>query len=107
MKALCPKAWLINFANPSGMVTEAIIRYGKWVKVVGLCNVLVMVKMGESEILGVFKEDLIYKFAGVNHFHWHKKKKKNGEDITLDLIDKLYEENSGLPKNIFDVAFYK
>ncbi len=30
MKVLCPDAWLINFANPSGMVTEAIIRYGCW-----------------------------------------------------------------------------
>ena len=107
MKALCPKAWLINFANPSGMVTEAIIRYGKWDKVVGLCNVPVMAKMGESETLGVPKEDLIYKFAGVNHFHWHKVANKDGEDITLDLIDKLYEENSGLPKNIFDADFYK
>ena len=107
MKVLCPDAWLINFANPSGMVTEAIIRYGKWDKVIGLCNVPVMAKMGESDTLGIPKEDLIYKFAGVNHFHWHKVADKNGKDITLDLIDKLYEENSGLPKNIFDVAFYK
>lgn len=107
MKVLCPDAWLINFANPSGMVTEVIIRYGKWDKVIGLCNVPVMAKMGESDTLGIPKEDLIYKFAGVNHFHWHKVADKNGKDITLDLIDKLYEENSGLPKNIFDVAFYK
>ena len=107
MKVLCPDAWLINFANPSGMVTEAIIRYGKWDKVICLCNVPVMAKMGESDTLGIPKEDLIYKFAGVNHFHWHKVADKNGKDITLDLIDKLYEENSGLPKNIFDVAFYK
>ena len=26
MKRLCPNAWLINFANPSGMVTEAVVR---------------------------------------------------------------------------------
>ena len=39
MKRLCPNAWLINFANPSGMVTEAVIKYGGWKKTIGLCNV--------------------------------------------------------------------
>lgn len=107
MKRLCPNAWLINFANPSGMVTEAILRYGKWEKVIGLCNVPVMAKMGESETLGVSKEDLIYKFAGLNHFHWHKVADKNGNDLTPVLIDKLFGENNGLPKNIHDVPFYK
>lgn len=107
MKRVCPDAWLINFANPSGMVTEAVLRYGNWEKVVGLCNVPVMAKMGEAETLGISKEDLIYKFAGVNHFHWHKVANKNGEDITSYLIDKLFEENVGLPKNIYDVPFYK
>ncbi|WP_248621919.1 6-phospho-beta-glucosidase [Enterococcus cecorum] len=105
MKRLCPNAWLINFANPSGMVTEAVLRYGKWKKVIGLCNVPVTAKMGESEVLGVKPEDLIYKFAGVNHFHWHKVANKQGEDITLELIHRLIEKNSGLPSNIFDVPF--
>lgn len=105
MKRLCPNAWLINFANPSGMVTEAVLRYGKWKKVIGLCNVPVTAKMGESEVLGVQPEDLIYKFAGVNHFHWHKVANKQGEDITLELIHRLIEKNSGLPSNIFDVPF--
>ena len=39
MKELCPDAWLVNFTNPSGMVTEAVMRFGKWDKVIGLCNV--------------------------------------------------------------------
>ncbi|MDO5110318.1 MAG: 6-phospho-beta-glucosidase, partial [Erysipelotrichaceae bacterium] len=32
MKELCPDAWLINFTNPSGMVTEAAIKWGGWKK---------------------------------------------------------------------------
>lgn len=107
MKRLCPDAWLINFTNPSGMVTEAIRRYGKWEKVIGLCNVPVMAMMVEPEMLGVKKEDLIYKFAGLNHFHWHKVADKNGKDITMKLIDKMYEGDSGLPQNIWDVPFFK
>lgn len=29
MSKLCPNAWMINFTNPAGMVTEALLRYGK------------------------------------------------------------------------------
>ncbi|MGX7352441.1 diacetylchitobiose-6-phosphate hydrolase [Enterococcus canis] len=107
MKRLCPDAWLVNFANPSGMVTEAVVRYGKWDKVIGLCNVPVMAMMTEPEMLGVEKDDLIYKFAGLNHFHWHKVGYKDGRDATMDIIDKLYAEDNGLPKNIFDVPFFR
>ena len=107
MKRLCPNAWLINFANPSGMVTEAVIRYGKWDKVIGLCNVPVMAMMTEPTMLGKKKEELIYKFAGLNHFHWHKVADNKGNDRTAELIDRLYDEDNGLPKNIFDIPFFK
>lgn len=107
MKRLCPDAWLVNFTNPSGMVTEAVVRYGKWDKVVGLCNVPVMAMMVEPELLGVKTEDLIYKFAGLNHFHWHKVADTNGKDVTLEIINKMYEGDAGLPTNIHDIPFYK
>jgi 6-phospho-beta-glucosidase len=107
MKRLCPDAWLINFANPSGMVTEAVVRYGKWDKVIGLCNVPVMATMIEPALIGKEPDELIYKFAGLNHFHWHKVADAHGNDVTMDIIDKMYEEDNGLPKNIFDVPFYR
>ncbi|CQR25235.1 6-phospho-beta-glucosidase [Streptococcus varani] len=107
MKRLCPNAWLINFANPSGMVTEAVLRYGKWDRVVGLCNVPVMAKKVEAEMLNQPAEDLIYKFAGLNHFHWHKVADRAGNDVTPQVIEKLYEEENGLPKNIHGVPFFR
>ena len=107
MKRLCPNAWLINFANPSGMVTEAVVRYGKWDRVIGLCNVPVMATMIEPALIGKEPDELIYKFAGLNHFHWHKVTDSHGNDVTMDIIDKMYEEDNGLPKNIFDIPFYK
>ena len=107
MKRLCPNAWLINFANPSGMVTEAVVRYGKWARVIGLCNVPVMATMIEPALIGKEPDELIYKFAGLNHFHWHKVTDSHGNDVTMDIIDKMYQEDNGLPKNIFDVPFYR
>lgn len=107
MKRLCPNAWLINFANTSGMVTEAVVRYGKWDRVIGLCNVPVMATMIEPALIGKEPDELIYKFAGLNHFHWHKVTDSHGNDVTMDIIDKMYQEDNGLPKNIFDVPFYR
>lgn len=107
MKRLCPDAWLINFTNPAGMVTEAIHRYGKWDRVIGLCNVPVNAMMIEPGLIGKKDGELIYKFAGLNHFHWHRVSDLEGNDVTLELIDRLMDEDNGLPKNIFDVPFYK
>jgi 6-phospho-beta-glucosidase len=95
MKELCPNAWLVNFTNPSGMVTEAVVRYGKWDRVMGLCNVPVMATMTEPKALGVEKEDLIYKFAGLNHFHWHKVADKKGNDVTYKVIDAMFDKDAG------------
>lgn len=107
MKRLCPDAWLINFTNPAGMVTEAIVRYGKWDKVMGLCNVPVGAMMMEPKMLDTTLDQLVYKFAGLNHFHWHRVTNSDGEDVTLKIIDKMYSEDAGLPANIFDVAFFR
>lgn len=107
MKELCPNAWLVNFTNPSGMVAEAVVRYGKWDKVIGLCNVPVGAMMSEPEMLGLTLDDLTYKFAGLNHFHWHKVFDNNGKDVTATIIDKMYSEDAGIPKNIHAVPFMR
>ncbi|HDR7891096.1 TPA: 6-phospho-beta-glucosidase [Bacillus toyonensis] len=107
MKELCPNSWLINFTNPSGMVTDAIIRYGKWEKIIGLCNVPVNAMIAEPELIGKNLDELIYTFAGLNHFHWHRVKDLTGNDVTSEIIDKLYDGDSGIPSNIFDVPFFK
>ncbi len=38
IRELCPDAWLVNFTNPSGIITETILKHGG-VKAIGLCNV--------------------------------------------------------------------
>ena len=108
MKELCPNAWLINFTNPSGMVTEAVLRYGKWEKIIGLCNVPVGAMMAEPETIGKTVDKLIYKFAGLNHFHWHRVFDINGNEVTQDIINAMYEgKDGGIPANIHDVPFFK
>lgn len=107
MKELCPDAWLINFTNPSGMVTEAVLRYGRWEKVIGLCNGPIGDMMKEPALVGRKPEEFIYRFGGLNHFYWHKIYDLDGRDITLELIDQLCDPDgkSIVPANIFDVKF--
>lgn len=108
MKELCPNAWLINFTNPSGMITEAIRNYGGWERVIGLCNVPVMAMMTEPAMIGKTLDELTYKFAGIDHFHWHRVWDNTGREVTMDLIDKMTSgDDAGLPKNIFDVQFFR
>lgn len=92
MKELCPNAWLINFTNPSGMITEAAIKVGGWAKTIGLCNVPIGAIASSNAVMGYseFDTTLFYKFAGLNHFHWHRVWDKKGAEITDYLIDQVY-----------------
>ncbi|QZN75494.1 6-phospho-beta-glucosidase [Paenibacillus sp. DR312] len=103
MKELCPDAWLINFTNPAGMVTEAVLRYGKWDKVIGLCNVPIMSTKIESAVLEKPEEELFFKFAGINHLHWHKIYDKSGQDLTLEAIDKMYGPEAKVDKMVENI----
>lgn len=108
MKELCPNAWLINFTNPSGMVTESVMRYGHWDKVIGLCNVPVGAMMKEPETIGKTLDELVYKFAGLNHFHWHRVFDLDGNEVTQQIIDAMYEgKDAGIPANIHDMPLIK
>ena len=53
MQKLCPQAWLINFTNPAGMVTEAVLRYTNFKRVIGLCNVPIGMVNGIAKIMNV------------------------------------------------------
>jgi len=105
MKLQCPNAWLINFTNPSGIITEAIIKHFGWEKCIGLCNVPVIAMMNEPKGIGMQSSQLNYQFAGLNHFHWHKVFDQAGKDITGQLIDHINEKNGGTPANIYQAEF--
>lgn len=68
MEELCPDAWLINFTNPAGIVTEAILRHTNFKRAIGLCNVPVNMVAGFANILGVEEERVTMEIQGVNHF---------------------------------------
>lgn len=106
MAELCPNAWMINFTNPAGMVTEALLRYGKNKKVIGLCNVPIGMEKAVAKVLGVEHDRIRMNFAGLNHMVFGTEVFVDGEDKTEELIDALANgEISQIVKNISDFSW--
>jgi 6-phospho-beta-glucosidase len=109
METLCPNAWLINFTNPAGMVTEAILRYSPLTKVAGLCNIPVGMKMSVAQMLQVEPERIHIDFAGLNHMVFGLNVYLDGQNITGQIIDRIAQgDTSGIrAKNIIDLGWEK
>ncbi|MED4227695.1 6-phospho-beta-glucosidase [Neobacillus cucumis] len=101
MEELCPDAWLVNFTNPAGMVTEAVLRYSNIKKVVGLCNVPIGIRMGVAKMLDVAPEQVHVDFAGLNHMVYGLDVRVDGKSV-LDqvLVEMGKPENALTMKNI-------
>ncbi|MDF2680805.1 MAG: 6-phospho-beta-glucosidase [Brevibacillus sp.] len=108
MEELCPDAWLINFTNPAGMVTEAVLRHTNRKKVIGLCNVPIGMKMGVASVMAVDESRVHIDFAGLNHMVFGLGVYVDGENVTSQVIDKLSGEQSGITmENILDLGWDK
>jgi len=106
MAELCPQAWLINFTNPSGMVTEAVARYGKNKKVIGLCNVPIGMEMAIAKLLEIDQSRLRIDFAGLNHMVFGLHVYADGVDVTRKVIERIASGELGeVVKNIINIKW--
>lgn len=92
IEELAPKAWLINFTNPAGIVSEAVFRYTNFEKFIGVCNVPINLTNHFAKLLNTKSEELIPYFAGLNHFSYVLNIYKNGKSVFPTLLKKLREE---------------
>jgi 6-phospho-beta-glucosidase len=88
MKEHCPEAWLINFTNPAGMVTEALLPVlGR--RVIGICDSAgglvhraaraAGVRLPEGRLDGVG-------YYGLNHLGWLYRLESDGQDVLPALL---------------------
>ena len=106
IEAYSNDAWLINFTNPAGMVTEAVHKYTS-VKAIGLCNVPINMKEMTATILEVDRDDVNMSFAGLNHLVYATNVTVNGEDKMHALIDGIAEGRNMNMRNIHDAPWEK
>lgn len=101
MEELCPNAWLINFTNPAGMVTEAVFKYSNIKKVVGLCNVPIGMEMGVAKLLNVDHSRVRIDFAGLNHMVYGLDVYVDGVSVKDEVVSQITDpKNSITMKNI-------
>ncbi|NRD76309.1 6-phospho-beta-glucosidase [Bacillus sp. BRMEA1] len=106
MEELCPNAWLVNFTNPAGMVTEAVLRYSNIKKVVGLCNVPVGIRMGIAKMFDVEPERIQVDFAGLNHMVFGLNVYLDGVSVLDEVIEKMADPKNALSmKNIAAIGW--
>ncbi len=70
MRQRCPDAWLINFANPAGLLTEAAVRAGGWPRAVGICDAPESMGRIAAALLGAPIDELYLDYFGLNHLGW-------------------------------------
>ncbi len=106
MLTYCPNAWLINFSNPAGIVSEALYKYSNNKKVIGLCNVPFNMHKTLADILKININDLKIDFLGLNHFVYGINIEHEGIDIK-DKALKAFVENPVIPtmKNIAPIVW--
>ncbi|THA26391.1 6-phospho-beta-glucosidase [Streptomyces sp. RKND-216] len=73
-----PDAWIIDFTNPVGIVTRALLQAGH--KALGLCNVAIHLQRTFAELLGTQPDELHLDHYGLNHLTWELAVRQGGPD---------------------------
>ncbi|MGI6741871.1 MAG: 6-phospho-beta-glucosidase [Brevefilum sp.] len=103
-----PGALLVNFANPSGLITEALSRYAPDVKAVGVCNAALTTKMeilkNLNERLGTefLPAEVHLKALGLNHLTWYYGFEIQRRDYWPFIMQALIDETISQPDPFFD-----
>lgn len=97
---LSKNAYLINFTNPSGIITQAVLKYFPKIKIVGLCNVPVGMKKSVCEALKISEEETTFIAGGLNHFVYGREVIHCGVDRTLEALNKILDGLENSPANI-------
>ncbi len=80
-----PDAWIFNFTNPSGLVTQAL-RSAGYDRVIGICDAPSSTKKRMAEYLAVLEDELYVEFFGLNHLSWISSVKRSGVEILPELL---------------------
>jgi len=96
-----PAAWIIDFTNPVGIVTRALLDAGH--RAVGLCNVAIGFQRQFAALLGVEPGQVALDHVGLNHLTWERAVLVDGTDRLPELIARHapeIAEHTGLPPSV-------
>jgi 6-phospho-beta-glucosidase len=82
-----PDAWIVDFTNPVGIVTRALLQNGH--RAVGLCNVAIGFQRRFASLLGVDHTQVTLGHVGLNHLTWERAAYVTDETGTRDALPAL------------------
>ena len=85
VERLAPKAWLINFTNPAGLITQALSQHTQ-LKVVGICDTPAELLHRIAHVLETHPAELRCDYAGLNHLGFVRRVFKGNADVTSKLL---------------------
>ncbi|MGP3980013.1 6-phospho-beta-glucosidase [Streptomyces sp. KR80] len=101
-----PDAWIIDFTNPVGIVTRALLQAGH--RAVGLCNVAIGFQRRFAKLLDVSPEAVHLDHVGLNHLTWERGVRlggPEGEDLLPGLLAEhgdAIADDLQLPRSVLD-----
>ncbi|GAA3175726.1 6-phospho-beta-glucosidase [Streptomyces ramulosus] len=98
-----PDAWIVDFTNPVGIVTRALLTEGH--RAVGLCNVAIGFQRKFARLLGVTPERVELEHVGLNHLTWERAVRVDGEDVLPRLLAEhgdAVAEDLHMPRSLVD-----
>jgi len=97
-----PGAWFVDFTNPTGLVTQALLDEGH--RALGLCNVAIGFQRELAARFGVEPERVELEHVGLNHLSWERAVRVDGVDRLPEILERLEEWS---PEEDFPVALVR
>ncbi len=85
-----PDAWIVDFTNPVGIVTRALLDAGH--RAVGLCNVAIGFQRRFAGMFGVQPHEVVLDHIGLNHLTWERAAYVDGADRLGPALADRYQE---------------
>ena len=101
VRRLAPDTWIVDFTNPVGIVTKALLDEGH--KAVGLCSAAMVFQRHFAKVLDIAPESIELDHVGLNHLTWEIGVRADGRDVlhelTTEHVDRVARA-SGLPADL-------
>jgi len=89
VRALAPNAWIINFTNPAGLVTDAIINRAGFERAIGICDNPPTMHRAIAHFLNTQPDEVFLEYFGLNHLGWVQAVYYQGRNVLPALIAEI------------------
>ncbi|SEB43197.1 6-phospho-beta-glucosidase [Terriglobus roseus] len=86
VERVAPQAWIVNFTNPAGLITQAIMQNSN-AKVVGICDTPTEMLHRIAIALDATQDEVVCDYIGLNHLGWVRRVMLRGEDVTHRILN--------------------